>query len=99
MGAPFIGMGLPIWRLIMDIKKIFKKVKDTEVMPIVLKELLDKIMTLKNPMDFDDEFATDEQLDALEDALDGQEGKMPMIIKFIDTLSSLKPTSGETPFI
>lgn len=47
-----------------------------------MRELLDKLMAIDNPMDFDDDFATDEELEALESALDNLEIGLPEAIQF-----------------
>jgi hypothetical protein len=41
------------------------------------RDLLQRIIAVNSPIEFDEEFATDDDMDALEDALDAQEIDIP----------------------
>jgi hypothetical protein len=49
----------------MNIEKIFKECVNVEGFNNESKQLLDRLMAIATPMSFDDDFATDAQLDAL----------------------------------
>lgn len=49
----------------MDISKVFEACQEIEPFSENAKELLKRIMAISSPMDFDNEFATDEQLEFL----------------------------------
>lgn len=54
----------------MNIKKIFEECSDIEAFDEESYKLLEKLMSVSSPMKFDDEFASDEELDRLEAELD-----------------------------
>lgn len=54
----------------MNVKKIFDGCVNIDPFNQECKVLLDKIMSLSSPMKFDDEFASDEELNRLEAELD-----------------------------
>ncbi len=54
----------------MNVEKIFKACADIEPFDQECRKLLDKVMSVSSPMKFDDEFATDAELDRLEAELD-----------------------------
>jgi hypothetical protein len=59
-------------------------------------ELLERMMTLDNPMRFDDDFASDEALDKLEHELERVDRRTPRANSFKKTIEGLGPcrTSG-----
>ncbi|MFA5048332.1 MAG: hypothetical protein WC516_04915 [Patescibacteria group bacterium] len=81
----------------MKIDQIFENVPESTDFNIEAQELLNKIMAIKNPMDFDDDFATDIQLEALEDEMDRLESRMSKLLKFIDTLKKIKASESNKP--
>lgn len=75
----------------MDIRRIWRRLSDTVIITEEQRELLERIMTLQNPVEFDEEFATDEQLDALEDALDRAEVEVPHQIQLKQIIENTAP--------
>ena len=61
----------------MDIQRLFEEMPEVQSMTEEQRELLNRIMTLDNPINFNGEFASDEELDALENALDQTEREVP----------------------
>lgn len=57
-------------------------------------ELIDKIMSMSNPMKFDNDLATDEELDTLEHDLDRIYSREPNVNKFKGLLINLKPVKS-----
>jgi hypothetical protein len=53
------------------------------------KELLDKIMNIKTPMDFDDDFVTDTELQTLESELDRMATHIPQANSFKEIILML----------
>lgn len=81
----------------MNIDKLFENLPDEVDFNPELQDLLDRIMALTNPMDFDDDFATDEQLEALEDEMDRLEAKLPELLKFMDAVKKMKASESTAP--
>lgn len=52
--------------------------------------LLEKLMTVTSPMDFGDDFASDEELDRLEQELDRLDVRNPNIVKIKQIVMGLK---------
>lgn len=61
----------------MNVRRIFEDLPEVQHISDEQTELLDRIMALDNPINFNEEFVSDEELDALEDALDGAEREVP----------------------
>ena len=74
----------------MNINNFFENVNESGTFSPPLQELLDKLMAIKNPMDFTNEVATDEQLEALEDEMDRFEVLMPKMRTFSIALNKAK---------
>ena len=85
----------------MNVSRLYESLMEV---PISLTEeqrtLLDGIMSLNSPMYFDENFATDEELDELESVLDQMEITAPNCINLKNIIAgiSAKPSSG-TDFI
>lgn len=62
----------------MDLQEFFDDLPEAEILGEELQELLTRLIAITNPMDFNDDFATDEQLEALENSLDNLEIGMPV---------------------
>lgn len=73
----------------MNPKYIFDNCDELREFDVDCKELLDKIMTIKTPMSFDDDFATDAELQALEDELDRMAVQMPQAVNIKDIILKL----------
>ena len=52
--------------------------------------LLEKLMAITSPMDFDNDFANDEELDSLEQELDRMDIKSPNVESFKQIVVALK---------
>ena len=61
--------------------------------------LLERVMGLDNPMRFDDDFASDEDLDKLEDELDNLDRKTPRANSFKNVVVELEPCCSGSIFI
>lgn len=84
----------------MDLQHFFEILPETQVMGEREQELLSKIMAITNPMDFDDSFATDEELEALETSLDALEVGLPEAAQFKAQIAVSKAVqSSVTEFI
>lgn len=79
----------------MNVSNLFENVSDVSVNN-ELQDLLNRIMAITNPMDFDDDFATDEQLEALEDEMDRLESRMPELLKFLEAIKKTKASETTT---
>ena len=64
----------------MNPKQIFDSCDELREFNADCKELLDKLMGIKTPMSFDDDFATDAELQALEDELDRMAMQIPQAV-------------------
>lgn len=80
-----------------NIDELFEDLPEKYAFSPELQGLLDNIMSIKNPMDFDESFATNEQLDALEDELDRLESRMPELHKVIAIIRNTKATESDKP--
>lgn len=85
----------------MDIERLFESLPEIQTISNEQRQLLDRLMALENPVDFDDEFATDEELDALEDALDQSEREAPHHIQLKNHILRIRarPMSSDSDFI
>lgn len=81
----------------MNIDKLFENLPDEADFNPELQDLLNRIIAITNPMDFDNDFATDEQLEALENEMDRLETKMPELLKFIDAIKKMKASESTAP--
>lgn len=79
----------------MNVSNLFENVSDASVNN-ELQNLLNRIMAITNPMDFDDDFATDAQLEALEDEMDRLESRMPELLKFLEAVKKTKASETTT---
>lgn len=74
----------------MNIEDFFNSLIETQVsLTAEQRQLIDTMMELNSPMAFDDDFATDEELDALEDAMDRAECEVPSCVNLKNVISSL----------
>lgn len=73
----------------MNVRKIFDGCEEIKGFDPNAKTLLDKIMNIKTPMGFDDEFATDEELQTLEEELDRGHSYAPQILNVKRVISKL----------
>lgn len=80
-----------------NIEKLFEDIPEHIIFDPALQELLDKIMAITNPMDFNDDFATDAQLEALENEMDRLESRMPELQKFLRLVKNVKATEMDKP--
>lgn len=85
----------------MDIRSLFNSLRESPPFSEESQNLLERIMELDNPVDFNEEFASDEELDRLEDELDAREQEAPAIKKFKTITISLpsKKADGDEEFI
>lgn len=75
----------------MDVKKIFESCSDIEPFNSDCYELLEKVMSITSPMKFDDEFASEEDLDRLEAELDRFNMRSPEADTLRRTIQDLEP--------
>ena len=80
-----------------NIEKLFEDIPESIIFNPELQILLDKILAIKNPMDFDDDFAADAQLEALEDEMDRLESRMPELERFVETVKKIKASEIDKP--
>lgn len=78
----------------MDITQLYEALPATEGISDEQTALLARIMNLENPVDFD--FATDEEMDALENALDRAEREVPQSMRFKEVVASLRAKVSES---
>jgi len=84
----------------MNIAKIFEDCNDIEPFQTDCYKLLDKIMSITSPMKFDDEFASNEDLDRLEAELDRFNMRSPAADTLRQAVQELTPyQTGEFVFI
>jgi len=73
---------------------------ETKTISQEAEELLDRIMSISSPMKFDANFATDEQLDSLTQALEGIISLLPKTENLIFSVLELESiVSNEANFI
>jgi hypothetical protein len=68
-----------------NVEELFESLGESNSSTEEQTELLNKIMELETPLDFDDDFATEEELDLLESTLDNE-------LIFIPTCNIVKRT-------
>jgi len=73
----------------MNPKQIFDNCDELREFNADCKELLDKLMAIKTPMSFDDDFATDAELQALEDELDRMAAQIPQAVNIKQIILNL----------
>lgn len=84
----------------MDINDLYESMTETRALTQESEELLIKLMSLSSPMKFGADFATDEQLDRLEQELENTAHLQPRVQEVIYTVLGLKPvTSNRAVFI
>lgn len=83
----------------MNLIQLYDELPTTEGMSAEQIELLSRIMNLKSPTDFN--FATDAEMDALEDSLDRSERQVPQSIRFKQLVSEIssKISESESDFV
>jgi hypothetical protein len=80
----------------MNLQNFFEVIPEAQTMADDMKELLNKLMEIDSPMDFDDDFATDEELEALESALDTLEIGLPEANQFKTHIVNAKAIQAST---
>lgn len=75
----------------MDVTKMFEQLTHTDFFSEDSLKLLNKIMKIDNPMKFDDAFASDEDLNKLEEELSGLETRTPRAREFKNAVLQLPP--------
>jgi hypothetical protein len=66
----------------MDLNKVFEELKKTKSKNNVKKDkLLEKILAIRNPMDFTNDIATDEEIDELIDYMEELDSEKAEILK------------------
>jgi len=84
----------------MNVEKMFDQLVHVDFFDEKCLELLNKIMELDNPMKFDDAFASDDDLDKLEDELERLETRAPQAVRFKQIVHGLAPCKvPDLPFI
>jgi len=85
----------------MNIQRLFEEMPEVQSMTEEQHELLDRIMNLDNPINFNGDFASDEDLDGLENALDQSEREVPHQIQLKTTILSVcaKVAESDDDFI
>ncbi|MGW8177895.1 MAG: hypothetical protein ACWGQW_03760 [bacterium] len=85
----------------MNVRRIFEELPEVQHITDEQRELLNRLMNLDNPVNFDENFASDEELDALEDALDLTEREVPhhIILKTAIFNAPAKMAEGADDFI
>lgn len=73
----------------MNVEEFFNSLVEINSLSAEQRELIDKMMSLETPMSFDDDFATDEELDALENIMDAAEREAPSYITLKEVISQL----------
>jgi len=77
--------------MLLDISKIFDNLTEITEVEQECNLLLEKITNIKTPMKFDDNFATDSQLDDLENYLDSLSSGNMEANSFKNIINSLPP--------
>jgi acyl carrier protein phosphodiesterase len=84
----------------LDLNEIYNFMTETKTISQEAEELLDRIMSISSPMKFDANFATDEQLDSLTQALEGIISLLPKTENLIFSVLELESiVSNEANFI
>ena len=84
----------------MDVKKIFDDCSDTESFDKESYKILEEVLSVSSPMTFDDEVASDAELDRLEAELDRFNRRSPEADTLRRTVQDLPPyQTGEFVFI
>jgi hypothetical protein len=84
----------------LDLNEIYNSMTETKTISQEAEELLDRIMSISSPMKFDANFATDEQLDSLTQALEGIISLLPKTENLIFSVLELESiVSNEANFI
>jgi len=83
-----------------NLNDLYESMTETRTLAPESEELLGKLLSLSSPMKFDDDFATDEQLDRLEQELENTAHLQPKVQEMIYIVLGLKPvTSNKAVFI
>jgi hypothetical protein len=84
----------------LDLNEIYDSMTETRTISQEAEELLDRIMSISSPMKFDANFATDEQLDSLTQALEDIISLLPKTENLIFSVLDLESiVSNEANFI
>lgn len=84
----------------MNLNDMFDSMAETRTLPEESERLLERIMVLSSPMKFDAAFASDEELDRLEQELENAAHLQPKVQDMIYTVLGLKAiVSNKAVFI
>lgn len=77
-----------------NIEKIFNTCKEVKGFDQKNVELLNNILSIKSPIDFDNRFATDEELEFLLLEMKHEDLRKPNMEKLKEMICSMKPTKS-----
>jgi hypothetical protein len=83
-----------------NLDDLYDSMAETRALTLESEELLNKLLSLSSPMKFDAAFATDEQLDRLEQELENTAHLQPRVQEMIYTVLGLRAiASSKAVFI
>lgn len=81
--------------MLTDVEDIFNNFTDLIIIKSNNINLLNRLCSIKNPLHFNDDFATDEELDNLEKFLDSQLVAVNEVNKFKEIIEQLPPNQAQ----